>query len=106
VQLTIRLEQSEYLIRCPDGAHFQVEEGKTYVVMPSPFEVDEPDEMLWLNEAFLLEKARAGAWGFFLVSETQTTRPAGMNRQPVILNAHKKIDQNIRKRAIAVAGTS
>ena len=111
VQLTVRLEQSEYVIRCPDGAHLRVENGIRHVVVPSPFEVDEPDEMLWLNEAFLLEKARAGAWGFFLVSETHlepksSARREAERRSPAILNGHKQIGRNGHTLVASAAGTS
>ena len=108
VQLTVRIQQSEYVIRCPDGAHHCVEVGRNYVVVPSPFEVDEPDEMLWLSDAVLIERARAGAWGLFLVSETalkeEDARQA-QPRQPVaILNGHKQTDHDRRKGAATVAG--
>lgn len=101
VQLTVRIEQSEYVIRCPDGAHHCVEVGRNYVVVPSPFEVDEPDEMLWLSEPVLIERARAGAWGLFLVSETvldaetacQTTQ-ARQRQTVAILNGHKQLEHS------------
>src|SRR5258708_5922110 len=108
VQLTVRLKQSEYVIQCPDGACHQVEDGNLYVVMPSPFEVDEPDEMLWLRDTLLVEKARAGAWGLFLVSETirkdekvRQTR----HRQPAAIRTGKtpQIDRLSRKRSTPVA---
>jgi hypothetical protein len=105
--LTIRLEQSEYVIRCPDGTRRQVEDGQPYVVVPSPFEVDAPDELLWLDEASLVAKARAGAWGFFLVSETivkeSSASPATQRRPPMILNGHKQIDRSSRQRAATSA---
>jgi len=108
VKLTVCLEQSEYVIRCPDGAQLHTEEGNPYVVVPSPFEVDEPGERLWLNSVLLIEKARAGAWGFFLVSETvleESARPAWQRRPPVILNGHKQIDPRGRKRAFTPLST-
>jgi hypothetical protein len=99
VQLTVRLEQSEYVIRCPDGAHVRVENGRHHVVVPSPFEVDEPHEMLWLSEGLLIEKARIGSWGFFLLSENRLdSQPAQWQRRPpAILNGHKHIGRTRNK---------
>jgi hypothetical protein len=101
--MTVRLEQSEYVIRCPDGARRQVEDGCSYVVVPSPFEVDASDELLWLDDVRLVEKARAGAWGFFLISETivkeSNALPAVPRRPPLILNGHKQIERPGRRRA-------
>jgi hypothetical protein len=109
VQLTVRVEQSEYVIRCPDGAQHRVEVGRNYVVVPSPFEVDEPDELLWLSDAVLIERARAGAWGLFLVSETALKEEdacQARHRQPVaILNGHKQVDHVRPKGATTAAGT-
>jgi hypothetical protein len=108
VQLTVRVEQSEYLIRCPDGAHHHVEDGTNYVVMPSPFEVDEPDERLWLSDALLIEKARAGAWGFFLISETvprEETAGRAQHRAPLaVRTGHKQSDRRSSKSAATAPG--
>jgi hypothetical protein len=70
VQLTFQTAQHRYVVNCPNGAHFRIEDGVKYAVMPSPFEEDDFGEMLWLNEGLLILTARAGAWGFHLVSET------------------------------------
>jgi hypothetical protein len=109
VQLTVRVEQSEFVIRCPDGARRLVESGEHYVVVPSPFEVDEPSELLWLSDSVLIDRARAGSWGLFLLLETPLKAKAGAEAaaqprqaQPVaVLNGHKQIDQDRRKVAVA-----
>lgn len=74
IQLTVSTAQQHYVVNCPDGAHFRIEDGVRYAVVPSPFEVDEFGELLWLNEGFLIRTARAGAWGFHLLSETATAQ--------------------------------
>jgi hypothetical protein len=71
------------VFNCPDGAHFRSEDGVEYVVVPSLFEVDDFGAMLWLNERFLLETARAGAWGFHLVSETALTTETACQPRPL-----------------------
>jgi hypothetical protein len=73
VQLTVLTAQHHYVINCPSGAHFRVEDGVRYAVVPSPFEEDDFGELLWLNEGLLILTARAGAWGFHLVSEAAVT---------------------------------
>ena len=109
VQLKVRVQQSDYLIRCPDGAHQRAEVGQSYVVMPSPFEVDEPEETLWLSVEVVVERARAGDWGLFLISEMGLSAEVGgptQTRPPVAsLNAHKVIDQRRRNEQPSVAGT-
>jgi hypothetical protein len=76
VQLTVQMAQQLYVIKCPDGAYFEIEDGVKYAVVPSPFEEDDPGEKLWLNERLLILTARAGAWGFYLVSETDLEEKA------------------------------
>jgi hypothetical protein len=83
VQLTVQTAQYRYVVKCPDGAHFRIEDGVEYAVVPSPFEVDDFGEMLWLNERLLLETARAGAWGFYLVSETALTTETACQPRPL-----------------------
>jgi hypothetical protein len=73
VHLTFQTVQYRYVIKCPNGAHVRLEDGVRYVIVPSPFEEDDFGEVLWLNEGLLILTARAGAWGFHMVSETALT---------------------------------
>ncbi len=96
VQLTVRVNHSEYGIRCPDVTHFRIEDGMNYVVMPSLFEADEPDELLWLSDVVLIERARAGSWELSPIAETrreETDGRAKHHQPPVVLNGHKLLDR-------------
>jgi hypothetical protein len=83
VQLTFQTAQCRYVVKCPNGTHFRIEDGVKYAIAPSPFEEDEFGEMLWLNEGLLILTARAGAWGFHLVSETALAEDTACQPQPL-----------------------
>ena len=82
ILLTFETARHRYVVKCPDGAHFRIEDGVRYAIVPAPFEEADFGEMLWLDEESLIVKARAGAWGFYLVSESALTDEPACEAQP------------------------
>jgi hypothetical protein len=97
IRLTFQTNHHNYVIKCPDGAQLRTEDGIKYAVIPSPFEDDDPGELLWLHEQLLILTARAGAWGFHLMSETALPKETAAAPRPTVLNGHKVPDPHARK---------
>lgn len=64
MKLTVRDDESRYVIECPDACEVKLNRGGCdYLVVP------DPEGPLWLFDGLLIESARAGQFGLRLISE-------------------------------------